>query len=153
MIKLMMNKHKSKMLRLEQNEIWSWKCGCHHNETHIFAHSTMQTSRHSWWTLSSSSRRRSASGKPPLLPNMLQAHYSGGVGRILSWLDAASLKFQEVHVAARLFSGKSHHLAVLHSLSLARLNFMVIHIQPNSQWPRASPRKFYDALLLETSSP
>ena len=56
--------------------------------------------------------------------------------------DAASLKFQEVHVVARLFSGKSHHLAILHSLSLARQNMMVIHIQPNATLPvtGASPR-------------
>ena len=56
--------------------------------------------------------------------------------------DAASLKFQEVHVVARLFSGKSHHLAILHSLSLARQNMMVIHIQPNGTLPvtGASPR-------------
>ena len=23
------------MLRFEQNDRWSWKCGCHHNETHF----------------------------------------------------------------------------------------------------------------------
>ena len=40
-----MKKHESKMLWLEQNDRWSWKRCCHHNETYIFAHSTISTSK------------------------------------------------------------------------------------------------------------